>query len=100
MNDDLVGIGGLLGCIVLLVLYALAIGAKTKQQPSKPLKPIQPRSTSVKKPKTNVVNLNYERNLRHVMAWAAKGPKRPDFATRHTDPNFWEKYKEWWYYYD
>ena len=30
MNDDLVGIGGLLGCTVLLVLYALAIGAKTK----------------------------------------------------------------------
>ena len=41
MNDDLVGIGGLLGRIVLLVLYALAIGAKTKQQPSKPLKSIQ-----------------------------------------------------------
>ena len=32
MNDDLVGIGGLLGCIVLLVLYALAIGAKTKER--------------------------------------------------------------------
>ena len=100
MNDDLVGIGGLLGCIVLLVLYALAIGAKTKQQPSKPLKPIQPRSTPVKKPKTNVVNMNYERNLRKVMAWASKGPKRPDFSTRHTDPDFWEKYKEWWDYYD
>ena len=41
MNDDLVGIGGLLGCIFLLVLYALAIGAKTKQRPSKPVKPIQ-----------------------------------------------------------
>ena len=21
-----------------------------------------------------------------------KGPKRPDFSTRHTDPDFWEKY--------
>ena len=45
MNDDLVGIEGLLGCIVLLVVYALAIGAKTKQQPSKPLKPIQSELT-------------------------------------------------------
>ena len=35
MNDDLLGTGGLLGCIVLPVIYALAIGAKTKQQPSK-----------------------------------------------------------------
>lgn len=42
MNDDLVGIGGLLGYIALLVLYALVIGAKIKQQPSKPLKPTQP----------------------------------------------------------
>ena len=99
MNDDLVGIGGLLGCIVLLVLYALAIGAKTKQQPSKPLKPIQPQVIATP-PTTNVVNLTYERNLRQVMEWASKGPKRPDFATRHTDPDFWEKYKEWWYYYD
>ena len=57
MNDDLVGIGGLLGCTVLLVLYALAIGAKTKQQPSKSLKPIQPRSILIKKPITNVADL-------------------------------------------
>ena len=66
MNDDLVGIGGLLGCIVLLVLYALAIGAKTKQQPAKPLKPIQPRSIR-KTPNSNVVNLTYRRHLRE--AW-------------------------------
>lgn len=38
MNVDLVGIGGLLGCIILVVIYALAIGAKAKQQPPKPLK--------------------------------------------------------------
>ena len=100
MNDDLVGIGGLLGCTVLLALYALAIGAKTKQQPSKALKPLQPRSTPIKKPTTNVVDLTYRRHLREVMAWKAKAPKRPDFATRHTDPDFWKKYKEWWYYYD
>ena len=99
MNDDLVGIGGLLGCIVLLVLYALAIGAKTKQQPSKPLKPIQSQATS-KPPTTNVVDLTYERHLRQVMAWATKGPKRPDPATMTTDPDFWKKYKEWWYYYE
>jgi hypothetical protein len=99
MNDDLVGIGGLLGCIVLLVLYALAIGAKTKQQPSKPLKPIQPRSTP-KTPDSNVVNLTYRRHLRDVMEWSAKGPKRPDPAIIKTDPDFWVKYREWWYYYD
>lgn len=99
MNDDLVGIGGLLGCIVLLVLYALAIGAKTKQQPSKSLTPIQPRSTP-KIPNSNVVNLTYRRDLREVLEWSAKGPRPPDFSTRHTDPDFWEKYKDWWYYYD
>ena len=93
MNDDLVGIGGLLGCIVLLVLYALAIGAKTKQQPSKPLKPIQPRSTS-KKVTPRKVDPTYERHLRDVMEWSAKGPRRPDPATMKTDPDFWEKYKE------
>lgn len=71
MNDDLVGIGGLLGCIVLLVLYALAIGAKTKQQPSKPLKPIQPPSTS-KIVTPRAVNPTYERHLREVMEWAKK----------------------------
>jgi len=99
MNDDLVGIGGLLGCIVLLVLYALAIGAKTKQQPSKPLKPIQPRSTS-KRLTPRAVNPTYERHLREVLEWSRKGPKRPDFSTRHSDPKFWNKYREWWYYYD
>ena len=99
MNDDLVGIGGLLGCIVLLVLYAPAIGAITKQQPSKPLKPIQPRSIR-KTPTPRAVDPTYERHLREVLEWSAKGPKRPDFATRHTDPDFWEKYKEWYYYYD
>ena len=57
MNDDVVGIGGLLGCTVLLVLYALAIGAKTKRQPSKPLKPIQPPTRNIKTPKTNVTSL-------------------------------------------
>ena len=31
--------------------------------------------------------------MREVMEWSRKGPKRPDFATRHTDPDFWEKYK-------
>ena len=93
MNDDLVGIGGLLGCIVLLVLYALAIGAKTKQQPSKPLKPIQPRSTS-KKVTPRKVDPTYERHLRDVMEWSAKGPRRTDPATMKTDPDFWEKYKE------
>ena len=99
MNDDLVGIGGLLGCIVLLVLYALAIGAKTKQQPSKPLKQIQPRS--IRKTQTpRAVDPTYERHLREVRAWAAKGPKRPDFSTRHTDPDFWKKYREWWYHYE
>ena len=41
MNDDLMGIGGLLGCTVLLARYALAIGATIKQRPSKPVKPIQ-----------------------------------------------------------
>ena len=56
MNDDVVGIGGLLGCTVLLVLYALAIGAKTKQQPSKPLKSIQPRSIR----KTPTPRANYQ----------------------------------------
>ena len=99
MNDDLVGIGGLLGCIVLLVLYALAIGAKTKQQLSKSLKPIQPRSTS-KIVTPRAVDPTYERHLREVLEWSRKGPKRPDFSTRHTDPDFWEKYREWWYYYD
>ena len=99
MNDDLVGIGGLLGCIVLLVLYALAIGDKTKQQPSKPLKPIQPRSTS-KIVTPRPVDPTYERHLREVLEWSAKGPERPDFSTRHTDPDFWKKYREWWYYYD
>ena len=99
MNDDLVGIGGLLGCIVLLVLYALAIGAKTKQQPSKPLKPIQPRSIR-KTPTPRAVDPTYERHLREVMKWSRKGPKRPDFSTRKTDPDFGRKYREWWYYYE
>lgn len=94
MNDDLVGIGGLLGYIVLLVLYALAIGVKTKQQPSKPLKPIQPRSTP-KIVTPRAVDPAYERHLREVMEWARKGPKRPDFSTRHTDPDFWKKCREW-----
>lgn len=66
MNHDLVGIGGLLGCIVLLVLYALAIGAKIKQQPSKPLKPIQPRSIR-KTPTLRVVDPSYERYLREML---------------------------------
>ena len=85
MNDDLVGIRGLLGCIVLLVLYALAIGAKTKQQPSRPLKPIQPRSS----PKTvtpRAVDPTYERHLREVLEWSAKGLRRPDPATIKSDP--------------
>ena len=98
MNDDLVGIGGLLSCLALLILYTLAIGAKTEQQPSKPLKPIQPKS-NLKTPTTNVVNLTDRRHLRDVMEWSAKGPKRPDFSTRKTDPDFGRKYREWWYYY-
>ena len=99
MNDDLVGIAGLLGCIVLLVLYALAIGAKSKQQPSKPLKPIQPRS--IRKTLTpRALDPTYERHRRKVMEWSAKGPKRPDPATMKTDPEFWEKYREWWYYFE
>ena len=96
MNDDLVGIGGLLGCIVLLVLYALAIGAKTKQQPSKP---IQPRLIS-KIVTPRAIDPTYERHRREVLEWSRKGPKRPDFSTRHTDSDFWKKYREWWYYYD
>ena len=93
MNDDLVGIGGLLSCLALLILYTLAIGAKTKQQPSNPFKPIQPRS-SQKTPTPRAVDTMYERHLREVMEWAKKGPKRPDFSTRHTDPDFWKKYRE------
>ena len=99
MNDDLVGIGGLLGCIVLLVLYALAIGAKIKQQPPKPLKPIQPQFIR-KIPTPREVDSTYERHLRDVLEWSAKGPKPPDFATRHTDPDFGRKYREWGYYYE
>ena len=97
MNDDIVGIGGLLGCTVLLVLYALAIGAKIKQQPSKPLKPIQPRSKR-KTPTPRAVLPTCERHLREVVAWSAKAPKRPDFSTLHTDPDFGRKSREWWYY--
>jgi len=99
MNDDIVGIGGLLGCIVLLVLYALAIGAKTKRQPSKPLKPIQPRSIR-KTPTPKVVDPTYERHLREVLEWSARGPKRPDFSTRKTDSDFGREYRKWWYYFE
>ena len=103
MTDDLVGIGGLLSCLVLLILYTLAIGAKTKQQPSKPLKLIQPPTRNIKTPKTNVTRLAYQRIRREVMARAARGPKppkRPDFSTCKTDPDFGRKYREWWYYYE
>ena len=103
MNDDLVGIGGLLSCLVLLILYALAIGAKTEQQPSKPLKPIQPPIRNIKTPKITVTSLAYQRIRREVMARAAeepKPPKRPDFSTRKTDPDFGRKYREWWYHYE
>ena len=103
MNDDLVGIGGLLVCIVLLVLYALAIGSKTKQQLSKSLKPIQPPTFNIKTPKTNVTSLTYQRVRREVAARAAKRPKppkRPDFSTWKTDPDFDRKYREWWYYWE
>jgi len=73
MNDDLVGIEGLLRCIVLLVLYALAIGAKTKQQLSKPFAPIKPRPTSkIVTPKP--VDPAYERHLRAVLEWSRKAP--------------------------
>ena len=96
MHDDLLGIGGPQGCIVFPVLYGLAIRAKTKQQPSKPLKPMQLRSIR-KIPSSNVVNLTYRRHLREVIEWSAKGPRRPDPATIKTDPDFWEKYKEWWH---
>lgn len=101
MNDDLVGIGGLLGCIVLLVLYALAIGAKSKQQPSKPLKPIQPRLIEPQKPltSTNIINLNYYRARRACYRWNEKSPKCPDPSTRFTDPDYWKKYTEWWWYF-
>ena len=99
MNDDLVGIGGPLGCIVLLVLYALAIRAKTKQQPSKPLAVIQTRPTS-KIVAPQFVDPTYERYLREVLEWSTKGLKRRDPATMKIDPDFWEKYKEWWDYYD
>ena len=103
MYDDLVGIGGLLSCIVLLTLYALAIGAKTKQQPSKPLTPIKSPTRNIKTPKTNVTSLAYQRIRREVMARVAKGPKppkRPDFSTWKTDPDFGRKYREWWYHYE
>jgi hypothetical protein len=103
MTDDLLGIGGLLGCIVLLVLYALAIGAKTKKQPSKPFKPIKTPTRNIKTPKITVTSLAYQRIRREVMARAAEGPKppeRPDFSTRKTDPDFGRKYREWWYHYE
>ena len=102
MNDDLVGIGGLLGCIVLLVLYALAIGAKTKQQPSKPLKPIQPPTRNIKTPKTNVTSLSYYQASQRLREYYEKNPPppRPDFSTWKTDPDFGRKYREWWYYYE
>ena len=103
MNDDVVGIGGLLGCIFLLVLYALAIGAKTKQQPSKPLKPIQLPTRNIQTPKTNVTSLTYQRVRCEVAARAAKRPKPPkrsDFSTWKTDPDFGREYREWWYYWE
>ena len=102
MNDDLVGIGGLLGYIVLLVLYALAIRAKTKQQPSKLLKPIQPPTSNIKTPKTNVTSLAFYKANQSLNEYYAKypPPSRPDFSTRKTDPDFGRKYREWWYYWD
>ena len=102
MNDDLVGIGGLLGCIVLLVLYALAIGAKTKQQPSKPLKPIQSPTRNIKTPKTNVTSLSYYKVSQRLREYYEKNPPppRPDFSTRKTDPDFGRKYREWWYHFE
>jgi hypothetical protein len=99
MNDDLVGIGGLLGCIVLLVFYALAIGAKTKQQPPRPLKPIQP-PTPKPKPVINTTIAKDHEDRRENTVQVRKGPSMPDPATRHTDPDFWKKYAEWYYYYD
>ena len=99
MNDDLVGIGGLLGCIVLLVLYALAIGAKTKQQPSKPLKPIQP-PTPKPKPAIKTTIVQDHKVQRERDDSVEKAPVMPDPATRYTDPDFWKKYAEWWDYYD
>ena len=99
MHDDLLGIEGPQGCIVFPVLYGLAIRAKTKQQSSKPLKPMQLRSIR-KIPSSNVVNLTYRRHLHEVIERSAKGPRRPDPATIKTDPDFWEKYKEWWDQYD
>ena len=59
MNGDLTGIGGLPGRIVLIVLYALAVGTKIKQHPSKPLNPIQPSTLNIRTPKTNVTSLSY-----------------------------------------
>ena len=102
MNDDLIGIGGLLGCIVLLVLYALAIGAKTKQQPSERLKPIQPPTRNIKTPKTNVTSLSYYKARQRLKEYHEKNPPppRPDFSTQKTDPDFTRKYRECWYYYD
>ena len=102
MNDDLVGVGGLLGCIVLLVLYALAIGAKTKQQPSKPLKPIQPPTRNIKTPKTNGMSLSYYKASQKLKEYYEKNPPppRPDLSTRKTDPDFGRKYREWWYYFE
>ena len=82
MNDDLVGIGGLLGCIVLLVLYALAIGAKTKQQPSKPLKPIQPPTRNIKTPKTNVTSLAFYKARQSLKEYYAKYPPLHDLISQ------------------
>ena len=102
MNGDLIGVGGLLGCIVLLFLYALAIGVKIKQQPSKPLKPIQPPTSNIKTPKTNVTSLSYYKASQRLKEYYAKypPPPRPDFSTRKTDPDFGRKYREWWCYWD
>ena len=102
MNDDLVGIGGLLGCTVLIVLYARAIGAKIKQHPSKPLKPIQPSTRNIKTPKTNVTSLSYFKASQRLREYCEKNPPppRPDFSTRKTDPDFGRKYREWWYYWE
>ena len=82
MNDDLVGIGGLLGCIVLLVLYALAIGAKTKKQPSKPLKPIQPPTRNIKTPKTNVTSLAFYKARQSLKEYYAKYPPLHDLISQ------------------
>ena len=89
MNDELVGIGGLHS-----FPWPLRSNNLSKNQTAAihTLKSIWLRAIR-KTPNTNVVNLTHRRHLREVLQYSVKGLKRPDSSTRHTDPNFWKKYK-------